>query len=51
MYFCCVFFHTILTVAQNIQMDHLTIIPDCYNVYLVIFPTCASPGGVLNTPG
>ena len=36
------FFHTILTVAQNTQMAHLAFIPECYSVYLVIFPICIS---------
>ena len=44
-----VFFHTILTVAQNTQMAYYTILPEHYNVYLVIFPICISPGGVLYT--
>ena len=47
--FAFVFFHTILTVAQNTQIAYLTIIPECYIVYLVMFPICASPGGVLYT--
>ena len=50
MYVCCVFFHTILTVAQNTWMAPLSIIPECYSVYLNIFPICTSPGGVLITP-
>ena len=43
--FAFVFFHTILTVAQNTQMAYYTILPECYSVYLVIFTICASPGG------
>ena len=43
--FAFVFCHTILTEAQNTQMAYLSIIPECYIVYLVVFPLCASPGG------
>ena len=35
--FAFVFFHTILTVAQNTQIAYLSIIPECYSVYLVVF--------------
>ena len=36
--------------AQNTQIAYLTIIPEGYIVYLVIFPICTSPGDVLYTP-
>ena len=49
--FLFVFFHTILTVAQNTWMAHLSIISECYSVYLVIFPICTSLGDALSTPG
>ena len=44
MYFDFVFFHTILTVAQNTLRGNLTIIPECYSFSLVVFPICACPG-------
>ena len=37
MYFHCVFFHTILTVAQDIQRGNFIIFPECYSVLLVVF--------------
>ena len=43
---CIVFFHTILTVAQNTQIAYLSIIPECYIVYLVVFPYVSPLGGV-----
>ena len=48
--FSFVFFHPILTVAQNTGMAHLLIIPDCYSVYLVVFPICVSPEGCFEHP-
>ena len=50
MYFHCAFSHTILTVAQNTQRGNFTIIPECYNVYLVVFPICASPDVCFEQP-
>ena len=47
--FAFVFFHTILTVAQNTWIAYLTIIPECYVVYLVVFPS-APPLGVFCWP-
>ena len=44
MYFHCVFFYTILTMAQNTQRAYLTVIPECYSGYFVVFPICISPG-------
>ena len=45
-----VFFHTILTVAQNTRMAYYTILPECYSIYLVIFTICASPEGCFVHP-
>ena len=47
--FVFVFFHTILTVAQNTWIANLTIIPERYIVYLVVFPSVPPLGGVLST--
>ena len=44
------FFHTILTGAQNTWIAHLSIIPECYSVYLVIFPICTSCEGAFEHP-
>ena len=44
MYFHCLFFHVILTVAQNTQRANVTIIPECYNVSLVVFSSVPSLG-------
>ena len=44
MYFYCIFFHTILIVAQNAQRYNFTIIPECYSVSSVMFMICTSPG-------
>ena len=44
MYFCCAFFYTILTVAQNTQRGNFIIIPECYIVSLVYFDHLYSPG-------
>ena len=38
MYFHCIFIHTILTVAQNTLRVNFTVIPECYSIYLVVFP-------------
>ena len=46
-----VFFYTILTVPQNTWIVHLPIKPECYSVYLVIFPVCTSSGMCFSTPG
>ena len=37
MYFHCVFFHTILTVAWNTWRGNFTIIPEWYSISLVVF--------------
>ena len=39
-----VFFHTILTVAQNTQMAIIQFYLSANSVYLVIYTICASPG-------
>ena len=50
MYFHCVFFHTILTVAQNTWIGKLTIIAECYGVSLVIFTIFVSSGVCFEHP-
>ena len=47
--FHCVLFHTILTVAQNTWRGNFTIIPECYSVYSVVFPS-VPPWGVFWAP-
>ena len=51
MYIHCVFFHTILAVAQNTQICILSVIPECNSFSLVINTICDSLGHVLCTPG
>ena len=50
MYFHCVFFHTILTVPQNTQIAHLTIIPEGCSVYLVVVFLSVPPLGDVLSP-
>ena len=47
---CFVFFHTILTVEENTQIAHLSDIPECYNVYLVVFPSVPPLEGAFEHP-
>ena len=47
MYFHCVFFHNIHTVAQNTQMAHMIIVLEWYSIYLVIFSHLHLPLGCL----
>ena len=44
MYFYCVFFHTIHTVAQKTRRANFTIIPECYSVILLLFPSLLPVG-------
>ena len=45
-----IFFHTILTVAQNTCIAYLTIIPECYIVYLFVFSHLCLPWGYFVQP-
>ena len=47
MHIHCVFFHTILTMAQNIQRGNFTIFPESYSV---VFLICVSPGMCFECP-